>query len=201
MMTESQPGSVTRWLELLSRGDPAAVEFLWRRYFQRMVRLASSRVRHLQGAVGDGEDVAISAFQGFCAAARRGDYAGLDSRESLWRVLVTCTLNRSRNLAAWETAKKRLRPSRQVSLSEAEPLRTGRGEVAEELVEAADQLQFLLQLLDTEDGSGELRQIALWKLEGLPNEQIAKQLRRRVSLVGQKIHLIRLLWEVHLRDE
>ena len=200
-MNDSEPGSVTRWLDLLSSGDPRAVEFLWRRYFQRMVRLASSRIRHLGGAVGDGEDVAISAFQGFCAAARRGDYAGLDGRESLWRVLVTCTLNRSRNLAAWETAQKRQRPSKQVSLSEAENVVGDRGRMPGELLEAADLLQFLMRQLELEDGTGELRQIALWKLEGLSNEQIAKQLRRRVSLVGQKIHLIRLLWEVHLRDE
>jgi DNA-binding CsgD family transcriptional regulator len=46
-----------------------------------------------------------------------------------------------------------------------------------------------------------LRQIALWKLEGLSNEQIAKQLKRRNSLVGQKLRLIRLLWEVHLKHE
>lgn len=200
-MNDEHPGSVTRWIELLTSGDPAAVEFLWRRYFQRMVRLANSRVRRLSGAAADGEDVALSAFQGFCAAARRGDFPELDDRESLWRVLVTCTLNRSRNLAARASAQKRSQPLQQISLSEAQHEQTRGKDVVAELVDASDQLLFLLQLLDREDATGELRQIALWKLEGMSNEQIARQLKRRTSLVGQKLRLIRLLWEVHLRHE
>lgn len=200
-MNDEHPGSVTRWIELLTSGDPAAVEFLWRRYFQRMVRLANSRVRRLSGAAADGEDVALSAFHGFCAAARRGDFPELDDRESLWRVLVTCTLNRSRNLAARASAQKRSQPLQQISLSEAQHEQTRGKDVVAELVDASDQLLFLLQLLDREDATGELRQIALWKLEGMSNEQIARQLKRRTSLVGQKLRLIRLLWEVHLRHE
>ena len=200
-MSDESPGSVTRWIELLASGDPAAVEFLWRRYFQRMVRLANSRIRRLTNAEADGEDIALSAFHGFYAAARRGDFPDLDDRESLWRVLVTCTLNRSRNLAARTSAQKRTQPPLQVSLSDAQAQQTRGRDVAAEIVDASDQLVFLLQLLEQEDSTGELRQIALWKLEGLSNEQIAKQLKRRNSLVGQKLRLIRLLWEVHLKHE
>ncbi|MFM7057571.1 MAG: ECF-type sigma factor [Planctomycetota bacterium] len=200
-MSDESPGSVTRWIERLATGDPAAVEFLWRRYFQRMVRLANSRIRRLTGAAADGEDVALSAFHGFCAAALRGDFPALDDRESLWRVLVTCTLNRSRNLAARSTAQKRSEPPQRVSLADAQHEQTRGRDVAGDLVDASDELVFLLQLLDQEDSTGELRQIALWKLEGLSNEQIAKQLKRRNSLVGQKLRLIRLLWEVHLKHE
>ena len=200
-MPDESPGSVTRWIELLASGDPAAVEFLWRRYFQRMVRLANSRLRRLTGAAADGEDIALSAFHGFYAAARRGDFPDLDDRESLWRVLVTCTLNRSRNLAARTTAQKRAQPLQNVTLSDAQDQQNRGRDVAAEMVDATDELVFLLQLLDQEDSTGELRQIALWKLEGLSNEQIAKQLKRRNSLVGQKLRLIRLLWEVHLKHE
>ena len=200
-MPDQSPGSVTRWIELLASGDPAAVEFLWRRYFQRMVRLANSRIRRLTGAAADGEDIALSAFHGFYAAARRGDFPDLDDRESLWRVLVTCTLNRSRNLAARTTAQKRAQPLQNVTLSDAQDQQNRGRDVAAEMVDATDELVFLLQLLDQEDSTGELRQIALWKLEGLSNEQIAKQLKRRNSLVGQKLRLIRLLWEVYLKHE
>lgn len=200
-MSDESPGSVTRWIELLASGDPAAVEFLWRRYFQRMVRLANSRIRRLSGAAADGEDVALSAFHGFYAAARRGDFPDLDDRESLWRVLVTCTLNRSRNLADRTTAQKRSQPQQNVPLSDGQDQQTSGRDVAAEMVDASDELVFLLQLLDQEDSTGELRQIALWKLEGLSNEQIAKQIKRRNSLVGQKLRLIRLLWEVHLKHE
>ncbi len=200
-MSDESPGSVTHWIERLTTGDPAAVEFLWRRYFQRMVRLANSRIRHLTGAAADGEDVALSAFHGFCAAARRGNFPALGDRESLWRVLVTCTLNRSRNLVATATAQKRVPSVQQVTLSDAQYGQTHGRDLAVELVDASDELVFLLQLLDQEDSTGELRQIALWKLEGLSNEQIAKQLKRRNSLVAQKLRLIRLLWEVHLKHE
>ena len=32
--------SVTRWIDLLKAGDPAAAQPLWQRYFEQLVRLA-----------------------------------------------------------------------------------------------------------------------------------------------------------------
>jgi DNA-directed RNA polymerase specialized sigma24 family protein len=44
-------------------------------------------------------------------------------------------------------------------------------------------------------GSDELRQVALWKLEGYTNEEIAPMLGRGRATVERKLDLIRKRWE------
>ena len=60
----------------------------------------------------------------------------------------------------------------------------------------ADRLQWLLRQLDDE----QLREIALLKLEGCTNPEIARQLRCALSTVERRLRLIRLRLERHLSD-
>jgi DNA-directed RNA polymerase specialized sigma24 family protein len=55
----------------------------------------------------------------------------------------------------------------------------------------ADEFQALLNQLSDED----LRTIALRKLEGFTNDEIAAQLGCTVRTVGRRLSLIRSLWE------
>lgn len=41
----SEPGSVTVWIDGLRRREPAAVQAVWERFFDRMVRRARDRLR------------------------------------------------------------------------------------------------------------------------------------------------------------
>src|SRR5437868_11257802 len=54
-------GSITRCIDLLKRGDRAAAQPLWDRYFQRLVELARARLRVAPRRLADEEDVALSA--------------------------------------------------------------------------------------------------------------------------------------------
>jgi hypothetical protein len=65
----SSEGSVTQWLGQLQAGDPAAVQPLWERYFQRLVGLARLKLRGAPRRAADEEDVALSAFDSFCRNA------------------------------------------------------------------------------------------------------------------------------------
>src|SRR3954463_10034145 len=95
-------GSVTLWIDDLKGGDPDAAQRLWDRYFMTLVRLARARLRAAHRGAEDEEDVALSAFDSFCAAAARpsppppppappGRFPRLDDRDDLWKVLVTIT--------------------------------------------------------------------------------------------------------------
>jgi hypothetical protein len=64
--------------------------------------------------------------------------------------------------------------------------------------EMADLIETLFRRLDQEDPTGELRQIALLKLEEHSASAIAKRLKRRKNHVLQRIRLIRILWEESL---
>jgi DNA-directed RNA polymerase specialized sigma24 family protein len=57
--------------------------------------------------------------------------------------------------------------------------------------EVAEQCEALLQRL----GDAELRQIALWQMEGYTAEEIAGRLGCAARLVRHKLQLIRTLWE------
>src|SRR3954467_8800963 len=59
------PGSITRWIEDLRRGEADAAQGLWDAYFQQLVRLAETRLHGVAGKAADAEDVALSAFKSF----------------------------------------------------------------------------------------------------------------------------------------
>lgn len=50
------------------------------------------------------------------------------------------------------------------------------------------------RLLDILGGSGELRRVAVWKLEGYTNAEIAALPGRSVSAVERKLNSIRAIW-------
>ena len=64
----------------------------------------------------------------------------------------------------------------------------------EEACQLADELQFLLSLLDQEDSTGRLRKIAVWKLEGFTDEEIAQCQKCTRKTISAKLTLIRALW-------
>ena len=66
----SSRGSVTHWINLLKAGEHAAAQPLWERYFPRLVMLARRKLQDGPRRAADEEDVALSAFNSFCAAAR-----------------------------------------------------------------------------------------------------------------------------------
>src|SRR5262249_60440953 len=84
-------GSVTRWLGPLKAGDELAAQRIYERYFETLVGLARARLRDTRRGAEDEEDIALSAFDSFCAAAARGRFPKLDDRNDLWRGLVTIT--------------------------------------------------------------------------------------------------------------
>src|SRR5262249_46407267 len=106
MDTQSE-GSVTRWIGDLKGGDSDAARELWRRYFETLVRFARARLLNTSRAVEDEEDVALSAFDSFCAAAAGGRFPQLEDRNDLWRLLVTITARKAADLAERQQAQKR----------------------------------------------------------------------------------------------
>ena len=70
-------GSVTRLLAPVQAGDPAAVQQLWQRYFERLVGLARKKLQGARPAGGDEQDVALSALASFCRNAERGRFPQL----------------------------------------------------------------------------------------------------------------------------
>jgi DNA-directed RNA polymerase specialized sigma24 family protein len=197
MMSDDR--SVTGWLDQLQAGDPTAAQRLWERYFQRLVGLARVRLQGMPRRAADEEDVALSAFNSFFQGAGRGVFPQLRDRDNLWRLLVTLTSRKAAHLVRDQRRAKRGGGAIQGESAFAAP---GAADVGIHEVEGdeptpafaaqvAEEFQRLLDKLP----DAELRSIALWKMEGETNPQIAKRLGCALATVERRVALIRRIWE------
>jgi DNA-directed RNA polymerase specialized sigma24 family protein len=201
--------SVTDWLFQLQAGEAVAVSKLWQRYFPRMVELARRQLHGVPRRVADEEDVALNAFDSFCRAVDAGRFPDLHDRHGLWQVLLTLTINKAIDLINHSERDKRAW-RRTVLFSELAAGRA-RGSGADVLATVlnqqqpdpafiallADRLQWLLHQLEDE----QLRSIALLKLEGYTNEEIAREERCALSTVERRLRLIRRRLERHVHQQ
>jgi DNA-directed RNA polymerase specialized sigma24 family protein len=195
-MASEDEGSVTRWLGELKAGDPAAAQRLWARYFTDLARLARARLRKAPRAAEDEEDVALSAFDSFCTAAARGRFPRLDDRDDLWRVLVTLTERKASNLLRRQRRLKRgggrVAPEADVAGPEGDLLDHLAGTAPTPEFAALVAEEYRRRLAALADAA--LRRVAVLKMEGYSNEEIAGRLGLGLRSVVRKLDLIRRTW-------
>jgi len=165
-----------------------------------MVDLARRRLEGVRRTAADEEDVAISAFKSFCIGARNGRFTTLSDRHNLWPLLLTITANKSVDLIRRQNRQKRggtgttgeaggRRVPTAIPLSDilsSEPEPGFASSVAEEL-------ENLLAQLDA-TGDSDLKQIALWKMDGETTTGIAGKLGCVRRTVERKLDLIARTW-------
>ncbi|OWK35339.1 ECF-type sigma factor [Fimbriiglobus ruber] len=196
-MDEAPPGgSVTMLLAQVKARDPAVAQALWDRYFARLVALARARLAAAPRATGYEEDVALSAFHCFWEAASAGRFPRLDDRDDLWQVLLVITTRKAVGRVRHETRVKRggkrgPGPSAAPETGPGPDAAVATGPSPEEVAEVTEACGRLLGRL----GDGDLRSVAVWKMEGYTNAEIADRLGRSVPTVERKLATIRVIWE------
>ena len=193
-------GSVTHWLGALKGGDAAAAQRLWERYFDRLVRLARAKLGAMPRGAADEEDVALSAFHSFCQGAARGRFPRLDDRDNLWRLLVTITARKALDQVRRQARQKRGGGRVLVGSAQAGGEDDTDGAGLDQVVGqeptpqfaamVADECRRLLVALDDET----LRQVALLRMEGYSDEEIAARVDCSLRTVSRKLALIRKAW-------
>ncbi|HBI43252.1 MAG TPA: RNA polymerase subunit sigma-70 [Planctomycetales bacterium] len=187
-------GSITHLLEKLRAGDPAAAQQLWERYFRRLVALARKKLQGAPRRAADEEDVALSAFDGFCRCAEQGRFPDLVDRESLWRLLVVLTARKAANLVRDEARLKRV-PRGAGGGQESEDGLLDRVLSREPDPEFAAEMAEVCRRLLRKLADAELESVALRRMEGYTVEEIAVQLGRAPRTVKRWLAIIRGLWE------
>jgi DNA-directed RNA polymerase specialized sigma24 family protein len=196
----SSSGSVSHWIGQLKAGDHNAAQALWECYFHRLVGMARSKLRGSPRQAADEEDVALSAFNSFCRGAEQGRFPQLADRNDLWQLLVKITFRKAIDLVKHERRRKRGGSAVQAeafSLGAEDSAAGERGleqfisreptpELAAQMVEQCERLLGLL--------SKEQQSIALWKMEGYTNSEIAAKLGCVTTTVERRLRLIRALW-------
>lgn len=184
-----QERSVSHWIHLVKEGDQDAVRQLWQRYYLQMVALARSRLHPKARGLADEEDVALSAFASFCRSAEDGRFPDLADRDQLWRLLVVITARKSLRLQRDSGREKR---GGQATREEVElEALVGEAPTPEFAAQCGEQCRLLLALLR----DPELVQLAVWKMEGYRNDEIAQRLDCAPRTVERKLQLIRTIWE------
>jgi len=100
-------GSITHWIAEIKDGKSAGARGIWQRYFPRLVQLACEQIRGVPRGASDEEDVALSALDSFCRAARDGRFPNLADRDGLWRLLLQITVHKAMDLARHERRQRR----------------------------------------------------------------------------------------------
>jgi DNA-directed RNA polymerase specialized sigma24 family protein len=191
----SASDSMTAWIARLRTGDDYATTRVWRGYYQRLVGFARKRLGPWRRSTCDEEDIAAQALHSFFRRAERGGFPKLQTRDDLWRVLATITKRKVMNQMRYARAQRRASSD----ASDSTPTETTAGDLlacvgplppsTAELY-YGETLEQLLGLLDEE-----LQQIALAKLYGYTNVEIAARVRRSVPTIERRLRLIRDKWE------
>jgi DNA-directed RNA polymerase specialized sigma24 family protein len=196
----SSDGSVTHWVRELRAGNHEAAQRLWEGYFQRLVVLARRRLLGTARRAADEEDVALSAFDSFCRGAAQGRFPRLEDRHDFWQLLVVLTARKALDLRQHERRQKRGGGTVRGESVFAGPAEPGIEQVVgaqpgpDFAAQVADECRRLFDRLD----DAELRSVALWKMEGHTNPEIAARLGCAPATVERRLRLIRDIWAEEL---
>ncbi len=189
--------SVTVMIQQLKESNSEAANAIWKRFFHHLLPLARAKLKGLSDRGVDEEDVLVSVFDRFFAAAKEDRFARLNDRDDLWQILLMLTDRKVSERYRRSHAQKR--GGGQVASLDGVP----EGQAADwrELVDVElpheyvvafnDNLQHAITALEEE----KTRNVALFKLEGYENREIAERLGISLSSVERKLRVIREKWQ------
>ena len=192
-------GSVSIWIGGLKAGQNASAQAIWERYFDRLVSEARRVIRHRRRAE-DEEDAALSAFDSFCEGTRRGKFPFLSNRNNLWGLLLKITVRK-----AFDQNVRGHRLKRDENRARGESEFAGGSEDAMEFdldglpgpepspefaAIVAEEFERRMHAL----GDDSLRQIAVMRLEGYTDEEIARRQGCTRRTVQRRLDIIREEW-------
>ena len=185
--------SITRLIGHLKDGNREMSQQLWAAYFDRLVRLAQARLRGAARSVADEEDVVVSVFDSFFRRAELGQFPQLHDRDDLWKLLFVLTVRKAINHVNHQGRQSR-GGQRVRSLTDLEDLGVHEILGMEPTPQLAAQMTEECQILLNRLGDPTLHAVAIWKMEGYTNREIAKKLDCVEQTVERKLRSIRRIW-------
>jgi pSer/pThr/pTyr-binding forkhead associated (FHA) protein len=195
-------GSVTFHLNAMKAGDESSVKEIWARCFSIIAKVAQQQMQGANKRVADEEDIAASVFESLFFGAVGGKFPGVNDRDSLWRLIVVMTRRKAADYIAHENRLKRGGGLvRGDSIGPGDPSTDSGPSVFDNFVSeqptpeniaiVEEQTAHLLSLLQDD----EHREVALLRLQGMTNAEIATQLSSSVRTVERRVKQIRVAWE------
>jgi DNA-directed RNA polymerase specialized sigma24 family protein len=171
---------------------------------ERLVGRARHRLKAVRLRGVDAEDIALAALHSAFDAISKGRFPRLNDRRDLWQVLITLVDRRFADERRRHFAQRRTPGA---APAEERPPRPDGGEKVrgdmDDLIsedptpEFAVMFQEELLLRLQQLPKPELREIAVAKMEGWTNEEIAQRLNCVVRTVERRLEMIREIWAAH----
>ena len=185
------------WIGRLKEGDNRAVEVIWKRCFEKLVKLARKRLGNMPRRTDDEEDVALSAMNSFYRAVQRGRLPEMEDRDDLWRILATITSRKIGHRNRKHFSAKRgggtvrgesvfANAFEGANLGQVQ----GKAPTPDLAVETAETCLELIGKL----GDPSLAQLVVLKLEGRTNSEVAATLNCATRTVERKLEKVRECW-------
>lgn len=196
MANANQLDDIETLLVRLREGDEDAAVQLWHRFFQQLMAQCRLRIRPMNTSVRDEEDIVLSAMKSFCLGLQRGRFPELKSEESLWRLLMTIVLRKIADNYQYQNRSKRDQSRTQSLSSSSDELEfsvlelSSRDQGPAIAAECSEQFRLLLDSLEHED----LRCVAIMKMEGFTNNEIATHIGVSLTSIERKLRTIRAIW-------
>ena len=183
--------SVTQWMHDLRRGDEYAASRLWDSLRTRLMQLARGTMKGNVPRGYDEEDVALSAFAKLVQSLQIGSYEELAGRGELWKLVATIALNKARDRAREENRQRRGgNVTHQPMNNDLAAVLTSATEDPASVALVQEECRRLISQLDEPN----LQLVALLKVEGFTNVEIAKRLDCTQRSVYRRLNLIREIW-------
>lgn len=184
--------NVSHWIDLVKHGDSAAANQIWEHYFDRLVRTVRHRLYGQNRAVSDEEDVVLSVFNSFYSAVEKGRFPDLSDRDDLWRLLL--------RMSARKVVDKQRHDQRQRRGGGIQVHSLQNSGLDDNMIEAIGDepspemvlmMQESVEKLFSHLGVGQLRELAVAKLEGYSNAELAQRFECSERTIERRLHLIR----------
>ena len=198
---ESNSDPVSIWIDQLKDEDDSAAHNLWFHFVDRLQASARKKLKPSTRRVYDEEDAAQSAFHSVCAGISAGRFPDLKDRESLWQLLLVIT---SRKVSQRHRHDHRQRRDVRRTVTDSIFVSSGEGTslgaindspsrepTPEFAAEFVDVCETLFNSLD----DPQLMQVALLKIEGFADGEIAQRLDSSRRTVQRRLEIIRRHWK------
>lgn len=203
-MSDPTPGSISACFDQLAAGDDQAFRKLWERYFDGLLVVARKKLGNAPRRSFDEEDIALSVFECLRNGAADGRFAEMRDRTDLWKLLVTITQQKAIDRIRRETAQKRGGGMTRGESAWGDPADGRAGlqsfmqnePTPDHLVACEEEKNELLSNLRDDS----LRRVAVLRLNGHTNAEIAEMLGVTSRTVERKLSLIRNAWKTHLES-
>lgn len=181
-----EDGSNAELLRLWKSGNQQAAQVLVDRYMLRLTALAQSRLSRLLARRLDADDIVLSAWRSFFAAANRSRLQ-VPNDDNLWPLLATLTLRKLHRQAQRQLADRR-NMAREMSLNDDDDWQelVSREPAPDDAAQLTNDIEALLARLEPTD-----REIMMYRLQGEELEAIAVRMKCSERTVRRAMQRIR----------